>query len=58
MDVTDLRTGRQWSQHSAGHDLAVTAAKAIDGQSAELTLLHVPLDMTIKLKLELDKAAP
>jgi hypothetical protein len=57
LDVTDLRTGRQWSQKAAGHDLAVTAAKAVDKFSAELTLLHIPLDMEIKVKLQLDPAS-
>jgi hypothetical protein len=58
LDVTDLRTGRQWSQKAAGHDLVVTAVKAIDGQSAGLSLLNVALDLKIRVKLQLDKAAP
>ena len=57
-DVTDLRTGKQWSQKATGHDLVVVAAKAIDKLSAELTLLHVPLGMKIKAKYHLDKASP
>ncbi len=35
LDVTDLRTGKQWSQRATGHDLVVVAAKAIDKLSAE-----------------------
>jgi hypothetical protein len=58
LNVTDLRTGKAWSQRAAGHDLAVIAAKAVDKLSVDLTLLHVPLDMKVKVRLQLDKTAP
>jgi len=58
LDVTDLRTGTRWPQKAAARDLAVIAAEAVDKMSAELTLLNVPLDMKITVKLELDKTTP
>ena len=58
LSVQDRRTGQTWSQTPVGHDLVVIDAKVSGKLTAKLTLLHVPLDMKIKVSLELDKSAP